>query len=89
MPDKKNDTGGQKYIPPFGAAFVISYSLCLNWHKCVFAESAERAYPILRNILKCCSRCDTAIRIALLRVIYIATWFTKIFLHFVILLSKQ
>ena len=33
--------------------------------------------------LKCSSRCDTAIRIAYLRVIYIPTWLTYIFFHLV------
>lgn len=53
----------------------------LLFYKYFFSHSADRAYPIFRNIFKSCSWCDSVVRIAELRIIYISAWFTYIFLH--------
>lgn len=47
----------------------------------VFSYSAERANPIIGNILKRCSGSYAAIRISHLRIIYISTCITYILLH--------
>ncbi len=46
-----------------------------------FSHSTDWTNPIFRNILKSCSRSDSAVRIADFRIIYISTWFTNIFFH--------
>ena len=44
-------------------------------------NTTYRAYPVIRKILKCCSRCDAMFRIALFGIICVAAWITKILLH--------
>ena len=62
--------------------YGISHSLLLC-HKHFFSHTTDWANPVFRKIFKCCSRCDSVVRITHLRVIYISAWFTNIFLHFI------
>ena len=48
--------------------------LFLYNRKQILAHSADGTYPILRDILKCSSGSDAAVRITYLRIIDIAAW---------------
>lgn len=51
--------------------------------KAVFANAAERAYPIFRYIFPGCARSYSVIRIAYFWVINITAYITYIFIHFI------
>ncbi len=57
----------------------------LFWQSClaehVFADSADRAYPVLRKILESCSGSDSVVRIAYCRIILISACITNILVH--------
>ena len=47
----------------------------------VFADTAYRAHPIIREVLKCCSRLYTIIGITDLWVVNVSTYVANILLH--------
>jgi hypothetical protein len=55
--------------------------LLFDHRKAVFAHSAVRTDPVIRNIGKCGARADVVIRISGFRVIYVPTNVTHVFLH--------
>jgi len=55
--------------------------LLFSRDKFFFAGSADGAYPVIRKILKGCSRLNAVIRITYLRVVFITTGFAYIFFH--------
>ncbi len=56
-------------------------SVLLHYRKLILTYAAQRAYPVLRHILKSSSCRYTVVRIAHLGIVNIATYVTYIFLH--------
>ena len=65
------------YCPKLG----ISFNLFLNRAEIVLAYSAERANPIIRDILECCTWSDAALWISYFWIINPTTNVAYIFLH--------
>jgi len=52
----------------------------------ILAYAAQRAAPVVRQVLKCCAGSNAMLRVALFRVISITAGIAKIFFHIVHLL---
>ena len=53
----------------------------------VLADAAQWAYPILRDIFKCSSRGNSAVRVSCSRIVNVSADYTNILFHFVFNLS--
>lgn len=63
---------------------IASGVLCVIlflYFKLVLADSTDRTYPVIRNILKCRSGCNTMFGIPYLRIIDPITYYTYILVH--------
>ena len=46
-----------------------------------FAYSAKWAYPVCREVLECCSRLDSAVRVSYCRIINVSADDANVFFH--------
>lgn len=53
----------------------------------ILADAAQWAYPILRDIFKCSSRGNSAVRVSCSRIVNVSADYTNILFHFVFNLS--
>lgn len=53
----------------------------------ILADAAQWAYPILRDIFKCSSRGNSAVRVSCSRIVNVSADYTNILFHFVFSLS--
>lgn len=61
--------------------YIRRLSVVFLHREFIFADSAERANPIFRKVLKCCSGLYAVVRIAYFRVIYITASVTNVLFH--------
>jgi hypothetical protein len=67
---------------------AVYIGIRLHFFKHVFSYSAQRTHPILRDIVKSCSRHNTAVRISLFRIIDVPAGRTYVFIHSTISLKS-
>lgn len=70
-------TAPRKLVDGFRGVFVF----LLLYFKLVLADSTDRTYPVIRNILKCRSGCNTMFGIPYFRIIDPITYYTYILVH--------